>query len=207
MSLSISSSKAFLIILLSIVLAGTLVEFSVRQFVLPKSDNYKTIKRSSGLSSTFSLENRDVVVVGNSFTRQGLNDQFLESISGEVNLSFISLSGSHIAEWYWLSELHYLRDSNQPDNLVLNIGPSSLIDRSDIRHRRLSMIFGARNRPFVPEQVKASKAVEFVLGRYSQSINRGRSVGEAISQLVVPKFSLKTSRYLMYLKKPNTKLY
>ena len=182
MNSSIFNSKAcwLSIGVLLIGLLGTEVFF--RTVVLNRSSTARTINQF--MNSDFETPQQAVSIFGNSYSINGIDTNSVTNALQQTDLEtrITTLHGSHICEWYWLSKLKYFEDPNPPKYVVLNIGKGTLLDRSQVRHRRLAMIFGASGQPLLPEfGVQSKSTLEFILARFSMALNRGRNVGTDLS--------------------------
>lgn len=200
MNLSTSSFKEYIWVLIVVGVAIASLEAFTRTIVLPNSDSYQAIADTYRSGDSLSGDQDSFVVVGNSFTLRAIDEAELTSNLGMANpnmsVSVHAMSGSHICEWFWLMEHCYLKHDTQPDYLMLNVGPYTLFDRKEVRHRRLAMIFGPNNFPLFPaSDLNAKKKnLEFLLSRYFMSLNRGRNMGEQIAIRLIPQFKTSKSR-------------
>lgn len=201
MNLSTSNFKEYLCVVAVVGLAICSFEAFTRLIVLPKSSSYQTIENVAISSKALKDDSKSVVVIGNSFTIRAINEnefsKKLRELNPEIDPYLHAISGSHICEWYWLAKLNYFKNRIQPNFLLLNVGPMSLIDRDEIRHRRLAMIFGSNNKPILPGLAlnPKRKNLEFLISRYLMSVNRGRNIGEQFSSAAIPSFQ-KSKRLL-----------
>ncbi len=197
MNSSTSNSRDVLKIVVGMVIVLIVAEISVRQFVMPRSETAGVIKAAKENGASLNASDVNVVILGNSFTILGVEEDQLREVvdksssATQFNIAFHAMYGSHGPEWFWLARHWYLSQNVAPDVIVLNIGPTSLRDGTDVRHQRLALAFGPTNLPLVPAVVRRmnSKEIEFVISRYSMLINRGRSVGKQIGMRVIPHFT------------------
>ena len=99
---------------------------------------------ASKIHRQFIKQNTDILIIGNSLTREGINESILKEmlIPNQIEIgkvSIIYLDDTSIIEWYYIFKSYFYDNGNYPRKLILNFALDQLSSQ-ELEFEELSRI-------------------------------------------------------------------
>lgn len=134
-----------------------------------------------------------MLMLGNSWTICGIEPDSFRShakleFPSEPTLEIVQFHGSSLCEWYWIFRCHFVDENLKPDIILVNLMPASVLDRGNVRYRRLARHFDLLSKPFLPldDLPDFEVASQFFLAKVSVLFSRAQGIGKVALGKFIP---------------------
>lgn len=210
MSLSTSSFRTELKVILVVLLVMTACELAVRAFESRLAD----LNAPAASKRLMEGEGQRVLVLGNSLVRDDVNTQVLEEELraqgvGPLRVEKAYLQNTVVSDWYYAFKSHFIDTGRLPDTLIICYANHHLQDYVIQRPFVARYYSGARDIPeiFRQDVTDFDGRVEFLLSAVSASFTHRTGIQRRVLDLLIPHYRVAAVRINYYLNAViNTKL-